>query len=330
MRKVAFLAMICLLFVGIAADAQPKKIAISSRISWCPGSNNQGVLDDRDFDVMYQYSMDDELMAQQLTQNGYFPVLMPDYVLQGMLMSGCPFPPGDDADFNPYINEGDYMDQPDFLTKDGFDLVYNTGTCWSSIGPPLKDLAIPVVQAEHANLGARYGKFGGMFMYTAENSGDINGDNTIVLTAAGQTHEITAGFPTETIIYGDGPEGPPANTSAAWLGIYDTISEAAPGVVPLAVWKSAPNKVAIAVMETGAAYMVGCPGLANAPARRAQTFWTGQVRPQNSDQLVAADWITGWEHMTTLGKTIHLRILQWAMGDLTPKSSDVVNWELPK
>ena len=138
MKKVALLAIICVMFVGMVAEAQVKKIAVSGRISWCPGDNNpnQGAFDDRDFDVMWQYSIDDENTADFLYDNGYNPILMPDYVLQSLLAGGCPFPPGDDADYTPYINEGDYMKQTDFLQADNFDCAYNTGTCWSSIGAP--------------------------------------------------------------------------------------------------------------------------------------------------------------------------------------------------
>lgn len=317
MKKVVFPLFVCLLaFAVVSADAQPKKIALSGRISWCPGSAGQSGTDDRDFDVMYQFSMDDEILRYKLTNWGYFPILMPDYVVQQVLEDGLvPFPIGDDADYRPYVNEGIYMAQPTFFEDHGYALVINTGTCWSSIGPPLKNVSIPVIQGEHANLGTR-GKIGDMGMFQGSDSGDIYGVDTIILTEEGKSHPIMAGLPDEIVIYGDGPDGPPANSNA-WAGIWANADVAAPGVVVLAVWAgdTNANKAAIAVMEAGGLYDDNSP----APARRVMPFVGTHERPANDADPTS--WVNTYDYLTPEGNDLVRRYVRWALGeDPTPVS----------
>jgi len=312
MKKIVVPAVLLLLcFTVLSVDAQPKKIALIGRISWSPGGANQSATDDTDFDVMVHFSMDDEMLRYKVTQWGYFPILMPDFVVQMYLSNGkVPFPVGDDADYRAYVNEGDYMNQPTFFQDQGYQLVYNTGTCWSNIGPPLKDIPVPVIQGEHANLGMR-AKIGAMGMFEGEGSGDIAGVDTIILTDAGKKHPLTAGLPNEIKIFGDGPKGPPENPGAAWAGIYENLDAAAPGTEILAIWSGDGNdaKVAIAVMEKGGLYADNTP----APARRVMMFWTGQVRPQNDADPTS--WLNVMDYMTKDGQALILRSIQWALGE---------------
>ena len=162
-----------------------------------------------------------------------------------------------------------------------------------------------------------------MQMFTGS-TGDHNGlDDTIVLTAAGQAHEMTADLGPEIVVFGDGPA---ANPTQTWQGIWADAASAAAGVTVLGTWKSDPTRAALAIMEPGGLYADGNP----APARRVMAFWGGgEVRPMNGNDM-PSDWLSVFDHMTPAGKELHLRMFQWAMGDLTPKGSSVANWELSK
>lgn len=316
MKKVTLLAFVCVMCIAVVAvDAQPKKIALVGRISWCPGS--EGSTTDRDFDVMYHFSMDDEVLRYKATNWGYFPLLMPDYVVQAMLSEGgyCPFPAGDDADYSGYINDGAYMEQPDFFVDQGYDLVWTTGTCWSSIGPQLRNVPVPVIQGEHANIGER-DKIGSMGIFGGEASNDVNGLDTIILTEAGKTHALTAGLPDEIVIYGEGPSGPFEGVGDT--GIGNDLAYAAEGTIVLAVWKDNPDYSALAVMEAGGKYADDTP----APARRVVPFFGGgHVRP--SDDADPASWAPVLEFLTPDGEAVLRRCVQWAMGE-TP--TNVQKW----
>ncbi len=304
MKKTLLLSVILLAFCVVMADAQPKKIALIGRISWCPESDGAASGGNLDFDVMPHFSMDDELTRHMLDGMGYLPILMPDYVVQYMLMEGDEEGRGYDV----YINPGVYMWQPNFFQDNEYDLIYNTGTCWSSIAPPVKDYGIPVVQGEHSCFGTR-AKLGSCGFFIGEESGDISGIDTLVLTEAGKTHELTAGFPDEIVVFGDGPEGPPENPGDAWTGIYDSVDLAAEGTVVLATWKDNPTKAAIAVVEAGGALADGV-----ATARMSTIFWTGQVRPMNGAEL-PPDWLNVIEHLTADGEELTARIIRWTMGE---------------
>ena len=183
MKKILPLIVFILAVSVMFAEAQPKKIALSGRLSWAPGST--GSTSDRDFAVMPFFSLDDEVLRYNVQEWGYFPILMPDYLVQYMLNDGqVPFPSGDDADYFNWVDNGIYMAYPTFLQDEGFALLWNTGTCWSTIGPEVKNLPIPVIQGEHANLGARANKIGSTFIFDADQSGDISGDaaQSITLT----------------------------------------------------------------------------------------------------------------------------------------------------
>ena len=311
MKKVMPL-IVLLLIVGVAiADAQPKKIALCGRISWAPGSDGNTI--DRDFAVMPYFAMDDELLRYNVQEWGYFPILMPDYVVQYMLNGGfVPFPANDDADYFNWVDDGIYMDYPTFLQDEGFSLLWNTGTCWSTIGPAVKELPIPVIQGEHANLGSRDNKLGSTFMFFGDQSGELNGENakSITLTEAGKTHDLTKGLPDVFEIYGDGPDGAPADAGQVWQGISDLVDEAAMGTEILAVWTADPTRAAIAVVETGGELADGT----SAPARRVMPFYGGgNVRPVNgSDQPM--QWMMPLEYMTPEGKALLQRCVQWALG----------------
>ncbi|HOJ61280.1 MAG TPA: hypothetical protein PK878_13425 [bacterium] len=320
MKKLMPLLVLILAFSVLSAGAQPKKIALSARISWAPGS--EGSTNDRDFAVMQHFSMDDEYLRYMLQEWGYFPILMPDYVLQYMLNEGqVPFPPGHDADYGPWVDDGVYMNYPTFLQDEGYKLLWNTGTCWSTIGPAVKELPVPVIQGEHANVGARADKLGSTYMFEGSQSGDISGEaaRSITLTDAGKTHELTQGLPEEIVVYGDGPSGPPANAGQAWQGIFDLVDNAAEGTQVLAVWTSDPSKAALAVVEKGGLLADGTP----APARRVMPFsGGGNVRPVN-EAGHPAEWVVIYEYMTPAGKALLHRCVQWALGE-TPTA--VADW----
>lgn len=303
--------LVLLLAASVATvEAQPKKIAISGRISWAPGSEGNTI--DRDFAVMPFFSMNDEHLRYQMQAWGYFPILMPDYVVQYMLNDGqVPFPPGDDADYFNWVDDGIYMAYPTFLQDEGFQLLWNTGTCWSTIGPAVKTLPIPVIQGEHANLGTREDKLGSTFMFFGSQSGDIAGEAamSITLTDVGKNHELTQGMPEEIVLYGDGPNGPPDDVNQAWQGIFDRVDNAAPGTQVLAVWTSDPTKAALAVVETGDELADGT----KAPARRVMPFYGGgNERPVNGSNH-PMQWVILLEHMTPAGQAVLLRCVQWAL-----------------
>ena len=196
MKKLLPFIILFLAFSVVIADAQPKKIALSGRISWAPGSDGNTI--DRDFAVMPHFSMDDENLRFIVQEWGYFPILMPDYVVQYMLNEGMvPFPAGDDADYFNWVDDGVYMDYKTFFEDEGYAAVWNTGTCWSSIGPALKEIPVPVIQGEHANLGSRDNKLGSTFIFSGDQSGDVGGEDaqSITLTEAGKTHPLTKGLP---------------------------------------------------------------------------------------------------------------------------------------
>ncbi|MBN2327975.1 MAG: hypothetical protein JXR73_12545 [Candidatus Omnitrophica bacterium] len=320
MKKILPLIILLLAFSVVIADAQPKKIAVCARISWAPGSDGNTI--DRDFAVMPHFSMDDEYVRYHLQEWGYFPILMPDYVVQYMLNDGAvPFPPGDDADYFNWVDDGVYMMYPTFLQDEGYALLWNTGTCWSTIGPAVKDLPIPVIQGEHANLGSRDNKLGSTFIFEGDQSGDISGEaaQSITLTEVGKTHDLTKGLPDEIVIFGDGPDGPPADTGQAWQGISDMVDNAAPGTQVLAVWTSDPTKAALAVVEAGASLADGTA----APARRIMPFFGGgHERPVNGAEQ-PMQWVVVIEHMTPAGRAILQRCVQWALGE-TPTA--VAEW----
>ncbi len=320
MKKLISLIVILLAISVVAADAQPKKIAICGRISWAPSSEGNEI--DRDFAVMQHFSMDDEYVRYYLQQWGYFPVLMPDYVLQYMLNDGeVPFAPGDDADYFTFVDSGLYMAYPTFLQDEGYALLWNTGTCWSSIGPAVKELPVPVIQGEHVNLGSRDNKIGSTFIFNGDQSGEVSGEDarTITLTDIGKNHELTRGLPEEVVLYGDGPDGPPADLGQAWQGISDMVDNAGSGTQVLAVWTSDPSKAAIAVVEEGDALADGT----TAPARRVMPFYGGgNVRPVNGAEH-PMQWVVLLEYMTPDGKALLQRCVQWALGE-TPTA--VVDW----
>ncbi len=317
MKKVLLLATVCVLCFGVvAADAAPKKLALSARISWIPGSDNS--TSDRDFAVGPHFSMGDEILRYKLQEMGYFPILMPDYVVQFYLLDGeMPFPSGDDADYFPWVDDGVFNWYPTFLEDEGYALCWNTGTCWSSIGPPLKSVPVPVIQGEHANLGDRESKIGSTFIFSGSSSGDISGENaqSITLTEAGKVHELTAGLPDVFNIYGDGPDGPPEDLGRSWQGIFDMVDNAAPGAEVLAVWTSDPTKAAVAVIEAGASLSDGTP----APARRVLTFYGGGNERPVSDDAHPMVWIEPLDYLTPEGTSVIQRCVQWALGEtVTP------------
>lgn len=320
MRKTVLLLPLFLMLSVLIADAQPSKIALSGRISWAPGSDGNTV--DRDFAVMPFYSMDDELLRYHLQEWGYFPILMPDYVVQYMLNDGfVPFPSGHDADYSSWVDDGIYMAYQTFLQDEGFELVWNTGTSWSSIGPGLKDIPVPVIQGEHANLGTRDDKIGSTYIFIGSESGEMSGEDarSITLTEDGKVHELTSGLPDEIIIYGDGPNGPPEDPGQVWQGIYDQVDLAATGAVVLAVWTSDPTKAAIVVIEEGELLADDTP----APARRVMTFYGGgNVRPVNAPEH-PMQWEMPLDYMTADGKAVLQRCVQWAIGQ---EVTAVTNW----
>jgi len=318
MKKILLLTLIMVMGFGIIADAQEKKIALIGRISWCPGSD--GATKDRDFDIMQHFSMSDIVFAKEVDRWGYFSILMPDYVVQFMLNEGLvPFPIGDDADYYNYVNDGIYMSYPTFFQDEGYILVWNTGTCWSSIGPALKDVPVPVVQGEHANLADRPDKIGSTFIFVGTQSGGLSGDaaKTIMLTEEGKTHPLTSGFPETFDVFGDGPNGPPENLDQSWQAIYDQVDNAGNGTKILAVWASNPDLAAIAVVEKGDALSDDTP----APARRVMPFYGGgNVRPVNEAGL-PMQWVNTVDYMTPEGKNLLRRCAQWAIGEeITPVS----------
>lgn len=322
MKKIVpFIILTLILSVCVlSTEAQPKKIALCARISWAPGSEGSTV--DRDFAVMEHFSLDDEYLRYMMQEWGYFPILMVDYVLQYMLNEGVvPFPPGDDADYGPWVDDGAYMNYPTFLQDEGYKLLWNTGSCWSTIGPAVKNLPIPVIQGEHANVGSRTNKLGSTFIFNGDQSGDISGDGakSITLTDAGKTHELTKDLPSEIVIYGDGPSGTPANTGQAWQGIYDLVDNAGSGTKVLAVWTSDPTKAALAVVEAGDALADGT----KAPARRLMPFsGGGNVRPVN-EAGHPMEWVVIYDYMTPAGKALLHRCVQWSLGE-TPTA--VADW----
>lgn len=317
MKKVLLLTLVMVLGFGLIADAQVKKIALIGRISWAPGG--EGSTKDTDFDIMQHFSMSDVTLSKEVDRWGYFSVLMVDYVIQYMMNEGVPFPSGDDADYWNYVNDGIYMSYPTYFQDEGYACVWNTGTCWSTIGPALKNVPVPVIQGEHVNLGDRSNKLGSTFIFFSDKSGDIGGEaaKTLQLTEAGKTHPLTSGFPDEFAIYGDGPDGPPEDPGQAWQGIYDLVDNAGDGTVVLAVWASDPTKAAIAVVEKGAKLSDDTL----APARRVKPFYGGgQVRPVNGTEQ-PMKWVNVVEYMTPEGKNLMRRSLQWAMGEeITPVS----------
>ncbi len=318
MKKILLLTLIMVMGFGIIADAQEKKIAVVGRISWCPGS--EGATSDRDFDIMHQFSMSDVSFAKEVDKWGYFSILMPDYVVQYMLNEGeVPFPAGDDADYFQYVNDGIYMSYPTFLQDEGYILVWNTGTCWSSIGPALKDVPVPVIQGEHVNLGDRDNKLGSTFIFVGDQSGDRSGAavKTLMLTEEGKTHPLTSGFPETFDVFGDGPNGPPENEGNAWQGIHDQRDNAANGTKVLAVYADNPDLAAVAVVEKGDALADDTP----APARRVMAFYGGgNVRPVN-DAGQPMEWVNVVDYMTPEGKNLLRRCVQWAVGEeITPVS----------
>lgn len=320
MKKIIPLIVVIFAISGILAEAQPKKIALSARISWAPGSEGSSI--DRDFAMMNTFSMDDEYLRYTIQNWGYFPILMTDFVVQYMLNGGTvPFPAGDDADYYSWVDNGAYMNYPTFLQDEGYALFWNTGTCWSTIGPAVKTLPLPVIQGEHANVGSRTAKLGSTYIFNGESSGDINGEaaKSITLTDIGKTHELTKGLPDEIVIYGDGPNGPPAEAGQAWQGIFDLVDNAGSGTQVLAVWTSDPTKAAIAVVEKNASLADGT----KAPARRVMPFYGGgNVRPVN-EAGKPAQWVILLDYMTPSGKAILQRCVQWALGE-TPTA--VADW----
>jgi hypothetical protein len=321
MKKLLPFIILFLAFSVIIADAQPKKIALSGRISWAPGS---GGTIDRDFAVMPHFSMDDETLRYNVQEWGYFPILMPDYVVQYMLNEGMvPFPAGDDADYFNWVDDGIYMDYKTFFEDEGYAAVWNTGTCWSSIGPALKEIPVPVIQGEHANLGSRDNKLGSTFIFSGDQSGDVAGEGaqSITLTEAGKTHPLTKGLPDEIIIFGDGPDGPPENPGEAWQGISDLVENAGSGTQVLATWTADPTKAAIAVIEAGDKLSDGTI----APARRVMPFFGGgQVRPANEAEQ-PMQWIVVSDYLTPSGKAVLQRCLQWAVGE---EPTAVADWSI--
>lgn len=319
MRKSILIALAVVMCFAVYADAQPKKVALIGRISWCPGSD--GSTTDRDFDIMYQYSMDDEMIDLLASQWGYLPILMPDYVVQYMTYGEeggqCPFPSGDDADYTGYINDGVFLWWPTFLQDEGFQLAYVTGTCWSSIAPDLTNSPVPVMMGEHSTLAQKASKPGSIGMFSGEETHDQNGYDSILLTDEGMTHPLTAGLPEEIIIFG---EGPSENPESAWAGLSAPVASAAPGTVVLAVWAHDANQAAIAVMEAGGKYADGT----TAPARRIMPFFNGgEVRPNvaGDHPVTPPVWLSSYDHMTPAGKAVMLRSFQWAMGE-TPTPVD--------
>jgi hypothetical protein len=321
MKKLVLLAAVGLMCLAVVSEAAPKKIALVGRISWCPGS--EGSTTDRDFDVMPHFSMDDENLRRLVDSWGYYSVLMVDYVVQLMLNNGeVPFPPGDDADYSLYVNDGLYMAQPNFFQDNGYELIWVTGTCWSSIAPPLKNVPIPVIQGEHVCLGSRSSKIGSIFMFDGEQSGDHNGVDKIVLTAEGKAHPIMADFPDEIAVFGDGPNGPPQDPGQAWNGLHDVVANAAEGTKVLAVWADNPEQAAVAVIEKDAKLADGTP----APARRVMVFFNGgQVRPINEAELPPV-WVISGEYFTAEGKELLRRCVRWALGE--PAPAPVAKWQM--
>jgi len=310
MKKMMPFIVLLLMVCVTVADAQPKKIALCGRISWAPGSEGNTV--DRDFAVMQHFSMDDELLRYTVQEWGYFPILMPDYVVQYLLNDGlCPFPRGDDADYSSWVDDGIQMAYPTFLQDEGFALLWNTGSCWSTIGPKVKTLPIPVIQGEHANLGARENKLGSTFLFDGSGSGDINGlaAESITLTEEGKTHELTAGLPEVIVLYDKEPAN--GNLGQVWQGIFDIADARADGTKVLAVWTSDPQKAAIAVVEKGAPLIDNTP----APARRVMPFYGGgNVRPVNGIAR-PMQWAMPLEYMSDQGKALLLRCVKWALGE---------------
>jgi len=306
MKKVLLLTLICVTCFGMLAYGAPKKIALIGVISWCPSS--PGSTHDRDFDIMHHFTMPDVVISKMLDNWGYFSLLMPDYVVQYMLNNGeCPFPPGDDADYFNYVNDGEYMVQPHFLKDDGYSLAYVTGTCWSNVCPVLKDAGVPVIMGEHSCTASRTNKLGSLYMFYGTGTGDLYGDNTIVLTAAGKTHPLTAGLPDEIQIWDT--TGQDANVVCQ--GIKDVADDAAPGTVVLAVWKSDPTLAALSVIEAGGELADGT----KAGARMVVPFCGGgETRPSNGASL-PPQWDVTYDHLTPAGADVIRRYVRWAMGE---------------
>ncbi|HOE13183.1 MAG TPA: hypothetical protein PLQ35_08945 [bacterium] len=307
MKKVLLLTLICVTCFGMLAYAAPKKIALIGRISWCPGST--GSTHDRDFDIMHHFSMTDEVLCKTLDSWGYFSLLMTDYVVQYMLNNGeCPFPPGDDADYFNYVNDGEYMMQPTFLKDDGYSLAWVTGTVWSNICPQLRGAGgVPIIMGEHSCTASNTGKIGTIFMFYGTGNGDMNGDTTIQLTAAGKTHPLTAGLPDEIQIWDPGA----LTAGEVAAGIKDVAADAAPGTVVLAVWKSDPTMSALSVIEAGGDLADGT----KAPARMVVPFCNGgNVRPTPEADLPPT-WIVTYDYLTPAGVDLTRRMVRWAMGE---------------
>ena len=310
MKKVVLIALVLVMFGAVLSEAAGQKVALVGRISWCPDSDGAAG-GNRDFDVMPHFSMVDETLDYLTQEWGYFPILMPDYVAQYMVNDGQDV---EGRGYDMYVNPGIYMAQPDFFQMNNYDLIYVTGTCWSSIAPPLAEVPIPVIMGEHSCVGTR-AKLGSLGMFHGESSGDHNGFDTIVLTEEGKSHPLTAGMPDEIVVWGDGPDGPPENPGAAWNGLHDDVYSAAEGTVVLAVWADNPDQAALAVTDEGGALA----GDYTAPARRVMPFCNGgAVRPENGSELPPV-WVTTWDYLTDDGTELMQRTYRWAMGeDPTP------------
>lgn len=316
MKKVMVLVALFLVCCVLFVDAAPKKVAVVGRISWAPSSEGADA-GNRDFDVMHHFSMTDIMLGRMIDGWGYLSILMPDYVVQFMLNNG------EDVEargYDAYVNPGVYMMQPNFLQDDGYELVYVTGTCWSSIAPPLQNVPVPVIMGEHSCVGTR-AKLGSLGMFFGEASSDHRGVDTIVLTEAGKTHELTAGLPDEIQVWGDGPEGPPENPSDCWDGLHDDVDSAAPGTTVLAVWADDETKAALAVVETGGELADG----SNAPARRVMPYCNGgKVRPAGDAELPPV-WIVTYDYMTPAGEDVMRRSVRWALGE---SPTGVAKWPM--
>ncbi|MEW6235456.1 MAG: hypothetical protein AB1656_08735 [Candidatus Omnitrophota bacterium] len=319
MKKITVLSILFMACFVVMADAAPKKIALVGRISWCPdspGAQNGN----RDFDIMPFFSMDDEILRFKLERWGFFAILMPDYVTQSVMNGGDKGNLG----YETYINPGDYMfeqntDPHNFLKDNGFDLVYITGTCWSSTAPPVKNSGVPIIQGEHSCLGQR-NKIGSLGMFFGERSNDHSGCDTLVLTDAGKAHPLMSGLPAEIKIFGNGPSpDPPANPGSVWAGISNHIDDAAPGTKVLAVWQDAPEQAAITVVDEGGELADG----SKAKARMLMMFWTGSVRPSNGAELPPI-WTNVIDYLTDDGKNLNLRCVLWALGE---DPTAVNNWQ---
>ncbi|MFH1740711.1 MAG: hypothetical protein ABIH23_17010 [bacterium] len=319
MKKDVLLTLVCVMCFGMLAYAAPKKVALVGRISWCPGS--AGSTHDRDFDIMHHFSMTDELLCKLVDSWGYFGVLMPDYVVQYMVNDGiCPFPPGDDADYFNYVNDGEYMIQPTFLADDGYGLAYVTGTCWSSIAPQLRESGVPVIMGEHSCTASNTGKIGTIFMFYGTGNGDKNGDDSILLTDAGKTHPLTAGLPNEIKLWNI-PAGAPVTAADVCNGIKDVVADAAPGTKVLAVWKSEPTMAALSVVDAGGELADG----AVAAQRMAVPFCNGGAVRPTPDAELPPNWVNTYEYMTPAGVDLLRRTVRWCMGE---DPTAVGKWDL--